>query len=154
MDKSASTFRRIISKCFIIKHLWAPIFIMTGISILSGSAGIQTGGWSFVGMDKLGHLVVFGMLGVSWIRCLDKQTVNQVGQWLIAVGLTILFGLADELHQYQNPLRTFEWADLLADLVGASLGAAIYLRIGWVRNLLETKIGEFLRLRSRGKEAD
>lgn len=154
MQSLLSGHRISIRKYFVIKHLWAPFFIMIGISILSGSAGIQTGGWSFTGMDKVGHLVVFGMLGVAWIRCLDEHVMVQSRRWAVAVVLTVLFGLGDELHQYQNPLRTFEWADLLADLVGAMLATFLYLRYEWIQKILEFKIGESLRLRSADKDTD
>lgn len=131
-----------------LSRLWVPVFIMVGISILSGSAGIQTGGWSFVGMDKLGHLVVFGLLGIAWFRCFDHENVSGWTRFLYAITLTTAFGMADEAHQYHNPLRTFEWADLLADFAGAVLAGTLYWRVAALRNLLEVKLGQVLRLPS------
>jgi VanZ family protein len=118
------------------RRLWLPVFVMAGVTVLSGGAGPATGGVSFPGMDKIGHFVVFGMLAVAWARSfyggLGKPAVC-----LISVLLTTLFGYMDELHQYTNPLRLFEWYDLLADFLGAVAGALVYVYWNWVRRLLE-----------------
>jgi hypothetical protein len=124
---------------------------MTAISLFSGSAGVQLGDWSFVGIDKLGHLAVFGLLGIAWTRALQPLRKPANGTWLLAVCLTGGFGLLDELHQYTNPLRYFEWADLLADIAGAALAAGLYLKAGPFRRLLEVDLRAVLRLRSADK---
>lgn len=139
---------------FQLKRLWVPIFMMAGISILSGSAGIQTHGWSFVGMDKLGHLVVFGLLGVAWARCLSMEASSAAYRILFATGLSTVFGYADELHQFHNPARTFEWADLAADFLGALSGSVLYVGSGGLRALLESRIKDLLRLPSRKKPSN
>lgn len=129
-------------------RLWVPLFMMAGISLLSGSAGVQLGSWSFVGMDKLGHLVIFGLLGIAWARCLPLGAEHRLGTLLVATGLTAFFGLLDELHQYTNPLRYFEWADLVADFAGALLAATAYLYLAPLQALLEVKIRRPARLNS------
>lgn len=115
--------------------------MMAGITLLSGSAGVQTGPIGFAGMDKLGHLVVFGLLAIAWVRCLEGEAMTPRVRFWSAVLLTAGFGLADEWHQYHNPQRTFEWADLAADCLGAVLAAAAYLNLGRLRALLEWKPG-------------
>ena len=129
-------------------RLWVPLFMMAGISLLSGSAGVQTGSWSFTGIDKLAHFLVFGLLGIAWVRVFPAQTHPSRRRLQLAVGFTFLFGLLDELHQYHNPLRTFEWADLLADLAGALVWAALYLHLHSMQSLLELDLRQALRLRS------
>ena len=137
-----------------LQRLWVPLFMMVGISILSGTAGVQMGSWSFVGIDKLGHLVVFGLLGISWARVPETGHGSRMGILAAAVLLTTGFGLVDELHRYQNPLRYFEWADLAADFAGALVAAALYLGNPRLRGLLERKIGHALRLPSGNKRAN
>jgi hypothetical protein len=132
-------------------RLWVPLFTMVGISILSGSVGIQVKGWSFVGLDKLAHFLVFGLLGLAWVRCLRKESSSLWKRFWISVGLTTLFGLADEFHQAHNPLRTFEWADAAADFAGALFWVGCYLWIHPFRNLMEVKFGCFPSLRSQDK---
>lgn len=132
-------------------RLWVPVFMMVGISLLSGTAGPQVGSLSFTGMDKVGHLVVFALLGIAWARCLRLEHFTKATSWLLAVGLSTAFGLMDELHQYTNPVRLFEWGDLFADFLGACLGAALYLRVKRLRELLEMRIWRlFLKEREHG----
>ena len=137
-----------------LDRIWAPVFIMTGVSVLSGTAGVQTGGWSFTGMDKLGHLVVFGLLGIAWARSFKGDPASPWRGFLLSVLLASAFGMLDEMHQYHNPLRTFEWGDLLADIVGSAVASWMYLYVKPVQRLLETKISQYLRLPSRNNRAD
>jgi hypothetical protein len=118
-------------------RLWVPLFMMVGISLLSGSAGVQMGPLSFTGIDKLGHLVVFGLLGIAWARCLPAAAWTRPRRLLAATLLATLFGLLDEIHQFTNPERYFEWADLAADFLGALLASGAYLWIGPLQALLE-----------------
>jgi hypothetical protein len=134
-------------------RIWVPLFMMTGISILSGSAGVQTGGWSFTGIDKLAHFLVFGLLGIAWARVFPAASFPAARRLFLATGLTFLFGLLDELHQYRNPLRTFEWADLAADLAGGLAWSALYIRVGAMRELMEIEFRQVLRLRSSGRHS-
>jgi len=119
-----------------MKRIWVPVFMMLGISILSGSSGVQTGPISFVGIDKLGHFIVFGLLGIAWIRTFNRQGTG----FGLAVVLTTLFGLLDEWHQFYNPERYFEWADLAADFIGAVVFSTSYCRIPALRKVLEREI--------------
>ncbi|HSH09981.1 MAG TPA: VanZ family protein [Oceanipulchritudo sp.] len=143
--------RTLLKERFVLNRLWAPFFMMAGISILSGSAGVNVGRWSFVGIDKLAHIAVFGLLGVAWTRSFQVPGMSSWGRWFLAVFLTTFFGLLDEWHQLQNPLRTFEWADLLADFAGSMAGAAAYLHLRWFQVFLEIDFRHVLRLPSLQK---
>lgn len=129
-----------LSHRFHLKRLWVPVFVMSGISILSGTSGPQLGPVSFAGVDKLGHFIVFGLLGIAWARCFKGKPSKRFSRLVLAVVLTGLFGLLDELHQLQTPGRYFEWADLLADFMGALFWAASYLYLPRWRGFLEHKI--------------
>ncbi len=69
----------------------------------------------------------------------DRQAGPSGGphRLLAATLLATLFGLLDEIHQFTNPERYFEWADLAADFLGALLASAAYLWIGPLQALLE-----------------
>jgi len=121
--------------------------MMIGITVLSGTAGVQMGSLSFTGIDKLGHLLVFGLLGVAWVRVFRSPDLGFAKRLLLAVILTSGFGLLDECHQLRNPLRTFEWADLLADFLGSLLGTFTYLSIRPWQAFLELDFHDALRLR-------
>lgn len=84
--------------------------------------------------DKLGHLLLFGLLASLILRLRASPSLPWT---LSAITLTCAFGLADELHQLSNPQRTFEWADLAANALGACLAATLYARWPRYRQLLE-----------------
>ncbi|MEX0331341.1 MAG: VanZ family protein [Puniceicoccaceae bacterium] len=128
--------------------LWGPVSLMLAISLFSGTPGVQLGQWSFIGIDKLGHLLVFGLLGVAWLRVLNNYVSNKGWALFLAVALTTAFGALDELHQYLNPDRYFEWADLLADFSGALLAGTLYWRWSLFQSVLEVKIRQPSVLRS------
>ncbi|MFO7725811.1 MAG: VanZ family protein [Oceanipulchritudo sp.] len=135
------------------RRLWVPFFMMAGILVLSGSAGVDTGGVSFPGMDKVAHFILFGLLGIAWARIPGKETARMV-RLAMAVGLTGAFGLVDEALQLHNPERQFEWADLLADLAGVlGLGGA-YLYCRPFRDLMDLDFRYGWRLRRRRNSVD
>ena len=121
---------------------------MVAVSLFSGTPGVQLGEWSFIGVDKLGHLLVFGLLGVAWLRCLEAFGYKGFTALALSVALTTAFGLADELHQYHNPMRYFEWADLAADFAGSLLAGFLYWRWRLFRSVLEIKFSRATVLRS------
>jgi VanZ family protein len=135
-------------------RLWVPVFMMLGISLLSGTAGVQMGSLSFTGVDKVGHLVVFGLLGIAWARCLPSPSWTRHRRLLLATVLTTGFGLLDEIHQYTNPERYFEWGDLAADFAGAFLATTAYLWIGPLRAFLEVDFKGVGRLMFPRKRAN
>ncbi len=78
----------------------------------------------FSNQDKLLHLGAYGLLGMlllgSMIRHPDGYRSRQV---LLAVVLAGLYGCSDEWHQSFVPGRRLDELDLIADSVGALLGA-------------------------------
>jgi VanZ family protein len=78
--------------------------------------------------DKLVHLALYGVLGLLCARALITGASEQPLPWrvLVAVGISTAFGLTDELHQSFVPNRSADWHDLVADSVGALLGAAVF----------------------------
>ena len=85
----------------------ALIFFLS--SLPGGTVGIPSP-W-----DKLAHALEYGLLGFLLARGL--------GRWEGAVALAVLYGLSDELHQSLVPGREAAAGDLLADAVGALIGA-------------------------------
>lgn len=74
--------------------------------------------------DKLGHLMAYGVL-MAWFGQLYPLSSNQVwwfiGFCLMGVGLEVLQGLGGD--------RYFEYADMLANTMGAAIGW--WLTRGW-----------------------
>lgn len=86
-----------------------------------------------IGIDKVAHFSVFGLLGTLVARALPKR------RWWWGAVLAATYGLADEFRQSFTPGRSVEVADWLADTVGASLAVALYARWSGYRALLEWK---------------
>ena len=76
--------------------------------------------------DKIVHFAVYGVLGLSLRWPLRRR------HWLVPVAVTALYGITDELHQLLVPGRSFEIADMAADLFGALLGVRVGKLMGKV----------------------
>jgi VanZ family protein len=108
--------------------LWAVfIFVLTSIP---GSAVPDVGDVPS-GTDKLVHAVIYGVLGFLTARSLWEPAGGRP-RWhylLALLGIAVL-ALLDELHQTFIPGRDMDFADWVADVVGAAIGlsAGVLLR--------------------------
>jgi len=81
--------------------------------------------------DKVIHACVYGLLGAFVRVALDGTRLPPRAALALAAALATLYGVSDELHQSFVPGRDTSAGDLLADAVGACLGAwvaAVILR--------------------------
>lgn len=97
-----------------------------GIFILSSQSEPPTpaaGWWDWPGADKVAHMALFGLLSGLVATGLWRSNHRLPGRlvFLIAVLFAVLYGFTDEIHQWFVPHRTFEWLDLLADAIGATI---------------------------------
>ena len=80
--------------------------------------------------DKIVHVGIYGMLGALLAlaaRLTKPWSVQKV--WVFAVAVATAYGATDELHQLFVPNRSADLRDLLADAVGAALGATLTLTV-------------------------
>lgn len=108
---------------------WGPaLFIMAAIFYLSHQPGGQLSTYLpyfqrlFPGMSSFnwGHFVAYFVLGCTFYWGLGPRWANLKGR-LLVVGLCILYGITDEIHQIFIPERTADWIDVRNDAIGASL---------------------------------
>jgi hypothetical protein len=106
--------------------LWGPVLlqmaVIFGVSSLH-NVGRLPGGMS----DKVGHTIGYVILGAALLRALARGRLSGV-TWvtaLVAMVLTTMYGVSDEIHQMFVPGRTADPMDVLADGVGATLAAAL-----------------------------
>ncbi len=86
-------------------------------------------------LDKPVHVALYGTLAglLAWISWPDDGRARaQVAGWVARrngaiVGFILVHGLADEWTQPWTG-RTFEWADVLCDLLGATLAVLLFHR--------------------------
>jgi hypothetical protein len=97
-----------------------------GVIGVATSARLPVGALGRTGLpiDKIAHLLLYGVLGWTIGRALwvsDYRTARAV--WL-ALAAGLLFGGVDEWHQGSLLYRETSFADWLADAAGVSLGLA------------------------------
>lgn len=92
---------------------------------------------------ELTHLFEFGIL--YFLLFLAFLTFGKIGKWKnrIAIFISLLYGLIDEIHQIYVPFRSFSIDDLIKDAIGI-------LVIWWIvrRNYFlhqTTRFGLFLK---------
>jgi VanZ family protein len=94
---------------------WLFVVVWAGfIFWLSSSPDAHGGIWLIEVLpfgDKLAHAFVFGVLATL----LGYAT----GRWRLALIMTALYGLSDELHQSFVPNRSVDVTDWMADTIGA-----------------------------------
>jgi VanZ family protein len=76
--------------------------------------------------DKAVHALAYALLGAL--------AVLSGFRWLPAIAGVVAFGLLVEVAQGISGYRSFEWADLLADALGAAVGAGVAVAVArWRR---------------------
>jgi VanZ family protein len=104
---------------------WGPAAAWAlAIFVLSSFPGSAYPATDIVGADKIVHLGLYGLLAALCVRGLAQST-SWPGPlvWIAAAALASLYGMSDEFHQRFVPGRNSDWMDVLADAIGAALGA-------------------------------
>ena len=104
--------------------LWGPVIVvMTAIFFVSSLSQAPLPGDM---NDKTGHMLGYGVLGVTVVRALAGGLPRRVTLRiaLTAMAITVGYGVSDELHQRFVEGRSAELADVYADAAGA-FGATI-----------------------------
>ncbi len=108
---------------------WVPVFFwMVAIFLLSSMPGGRMPQVPIPGIDKVGHLLEYGILGFLLTRALLFSWPRGRGWqlFLAATTIALLFGISDEWHQTTVPGRSGEWGEALFDAVFAFAGALFY----------------------------
>ena len=79
-------------------------------------------------IDKLFHFVEYFILGAMLARAFSRSIVNPVYRYIFIASILIgsIYGATDEFHQRFTPGRSCDIFDLLSDIVGSGIGAALY----------------------------
>jgi len=89
-------------------------------------------------VDKWTHLAVYGLLASGWMRVLAGKVADGVSWRVVgmAVLLTTVTGAIDEGMQALGRVRSPEWADFVADTLGAVIAALAWKFLPWYRQVL------------------
>lgn len=110
---------------------WLPVYVYAGlIFAYSGQSSVPFVPKILLG-DKLLHLLEYAILAYLLARAARNSTHPQLASNFraFAVGTAFIYGFSDEIHQYFVPGRSAEALDLLADGLGAFIGAAFFRQL-------------------------
>lgn len=117
-------------------YLW-PVLLACTLFAASGSSQMALPDPGLrLPTDKVGHFFIFGLLATSLLRTPPFRD----GRWrqLLATVLIIsIFGALDEFRQSFTPGRSVEFADWIADTLGAILAVICYAKWQRYRRFLE-----------------
>ena len=108
---------------------WFPVVLYCCIIFgVSAIPNVQVPQTVFIS-DKLVHMCEYAILAVLFARAIRhaSQTEWFLLIWVIAIFFVAFYGITDEFHQSYVAGRSSDLADWLADIIGGSIGAAVYL---------------------------
>jgi len=109
--------------------IWTITIISASLLSLRNLKKLQVD--SFLGMDKVAHAIMYGGLcflllwGIKKYKTLDKltkKTILYVMSFSIALGVTM-----EVLQKLAMNGRNFDYYDIIANIIGAFLGTALFL---------------------------
>jgi VanZ family protein len=112
-----------VKKNWILPAIW--LLIITGLSVMPGA---QIPKIHLFSMDKLGHLLAYGVLCGLVLRAAQPNRTNWRSRAIWAILFASMYGILMEIIQFSFvPGRFYEYADMMANAFGALLGACLYL---------------------------
>ncbi len=108
------------------RYICATVLYCGLIFLLSSQSDPTAADWGFLafpGADKLAHGILYAGLAavVSVGVWRSNQSIRASLHFWIPITFAVIYGFSDEVHQIYVPERTFDWMDLLADGVGATI---------------------------------
>jgi len=108
-----------------------PLSLMAFIFFMSSRSNIETVPM-FPHADKLIHFAAYVLVSAAWVFALKGNSLfngKKLGVFLLAMVVSSLYGLSDEIHQMYVPGRTCDMFDWLADSVGSVVGAWVWISV-------------------------
>jgi VanZ family protein len=132
------------------KSFFWPLLLLATVYTLSSTSELATPDLSFaISPDKVAHFLIFGLVATSILRMPFFFKQGQRG-WIYSALIVILYGGLDEWRQSMTPGRAMEFADWLADCVGAIVATTLYYKWSFYRELLEYRFKKTAASSSEG----
>jgi VanZ family protein len=108
---------------------WTAIGLYAGLIFLASSRSIQVTAPSVPYLDKCVHFIEYGLFCtlLCWAISAHLKDGRIRKLIFIAIIITALYGITDEVHQLFVPARTGEVSDWLADTAGAAVAGLCWL---------------------------
>ena len=113
-------------------RFWGPVVLYLGLIFWFSSRGRPD--VLSATPDYLLHGTEYAGLAVVSVRAIAKRLFSSLSAAHVAGGIAIaiLYGISDEWHQLYVPGRDASLVDVLADLVGATLGGTLLAAVSAV----------------------
>lgn len=119
-------------------RFWMSVFIwmlvIFGLSCIPGKSIPKVG---ITSLDKVVHIIIYGILGALLIRAFwktriasNRLNINLAGMIILSIIIASAYGVSDEWHQKFVKGRECDALDLAADIAGAAIGVFIYKKRG------------------------
>jgi len=104
------------------------MLVMGTIFFLSHQRGDTIDLGEIPGIDKLAHLLVYGVLGTTVLLAHAPETRKNLPLQTCAttVVVCLLYGISDEFHQSFIPGRMVSAGDVVADTLGAAAACLLW----------------------------
>ena len=115
-------------KYYIPAILWSLLILFLSTT---GGINLPSTWWDFISLDKVGHLVVYGLFSMLllWAFTQNRKLTLEKKAVIIALGISIVYGIGMEVIQYTFfPGRFFEIPDIIANIIGSFLGLYLFKR--------------------------
>lgn len=114
---------------------WKTIVVLCGITYLSLARDSYVSIPSFVGSDKLAHLMMYMVLSAVILWDMRSLKMDILWKAVVAIVFSSVFGGFIEIMQecFFYP-RTGDWLDWLADCIGAICGFLLWKAIEMIKN--------------------
>ena len=115
---------------------WLPAAIYMALIWLLSSLPSTVSFDDFPLGDKGIHLLEYAILAALCAGALarTRPRMGHRTQLVAAVAVAVFWGLLDEIHQAYVPTRHADSADVVADVVGAMLGALCFIGVRALRS--------------------
>ncbi|MFN0118395.1 MAG: VanZ family protein [Elusimicrobiota bacterium] len=79
--------------------------------------------------EELVHFFQYGLVGVLFLRALEKHDFNKPFSWVMAFFIASIAGIIDELLQGLLPNRHYDARDILLNVISVTLGLCSYFSL-------------------------
>ena len=118
---------------------WLPPLLWAGVILFATSVPNDMVPRQLSPYDKLVHFSMYAVLAALLTRyVLDGRVAVRAA--IVSVACVTAFGAADEWHQRFIPGRSTEFADWVADTLGAVVGVAVVVSVHAVRKTASFKV--------------
>lgn len=122
--------------------LWLPVVLCMAVIFIFSSMPSDPVPPMLKGLDKPEHFIAYGILA-ALVFIASRGTWPSLGigaLMMLSIAVSVGYGVTDEYHQSFVPSRYCDFSDWLADLLGATTGAALAAVVAGVKERLGFRI--------------